>query len=104
MSVLSIAFSLFLLMDSIGNIPLYISLLKGIDPKRQQYIIMREMLIALVIIIIFNFIGSGLMSFLNVTHATVQIAGGLIFFLLCLKMIFPPPTIPVTLCRMKRNL
>lgn len=91
MTILSIAFSLFLLMDSIGNIPFYISFLKGVDPKRQRYVITREMIIALFIIILFNFIGSGLMHFLNVTHDTIQIAGGVILFLLCLKMIFPPP-------------
>lgn len=92
--MLSIAFSLFLLMDSIGNIPLFISFLKGVDPQRQRYVITREMLIALFIIILFNFIGTGLMRFLNVTHDTLQIAGGVILFLLCLKMIFPPPHEP----------
>lgn len=93
-SILSIAFSLFLLMDSIGNIPLYISVLKGVDIRRQRYVITREMLIALFIIILFSFIGNGLMRFLNVTHDTIQIAGGVILFLLCLKMIFPPPHEP----------
>lgn len=90
MSLFSIAFSLFLLMDPIGNIPFYISFLKGLDPKRQQFIIFREMIIALFIIIVFNFIGNALMKFLHVTNDTIQIAGGLILFLLSLKMIFPP--------------
>jgi multiple antibiotic resistance protein len=81
-------------MDSIGNIPLYITFLKGVDPKRQRYVITREMLIALFIIILFNFVGSGLMHFLNIKHATIQIAGAIILFLLCLKMIFPPPHDP----------
>jgi multiple antibiotic resistance protein len=94
MTLLSLAFSLFLLMDSIGNIPFFISLLKGVDPRRQRYVIMREMLIALFIIILFSFIGNGLMHFLHVTHDTIQIAGGVILFLLCLKMIFPPPHDP----------
>lgn len=91
MALLSIAFSLFLLMDPIGNIPFYISILKGINPERQRSIIIRELLIALVIIIFFAFLGNGLMEFLNIECATIQIAGGIILFLLCLKMIFPPP-------------
>lgn len=94
MSMLSIAFSLFLLMDPIGNIPFYISFLKGLDPKRQRVIIIRELVIALFIIILFNFIGDGLMKFLHVQNDTIQIAGGIILFLLCLKMIFPPPHDP----------
>jgi multiple antibiotic resistance protein len=85
----SIAFSLFLLMDPIGNIPFYVSFLKGIDPDRQRQIIVREMAIALFIIILFNFIGDGLMEFLSVSTDTIQIAGGIILFLLCLRMIFP---------------
>ena len=94
MSLYAIAFSLFLLMDPIGNIPFYISFLKGLDPKRQRWVICREMIIALGIIISFHFLGNGLMKFLRVEEDTIQIAGGIILFLLCLKMIFPPPHDP----------
>lgn len=94
MQVLSIAFTLFLLMDPIGNIPFYISFLKGLDPKRQRFVIFRELIIALCIIILFNFVGDGLMKFLHVENDTIQMAGGIILFLLCLKMIFPPPHDP----------
>ncbi len=89
MTLLSIAFSLFLLMDPVGNIPFYLSFLKGIPARRQRIIIIRELVIALGIIIIFNFIGNGLMRFLHVEQSTIQIGGGIILFLLCLKMIFP---------------
>ena len=91
MQVFSIAFTLFLLMDPVGNIPLYISLLKGLDPKRQRYVIFRELIIALIIIILFDFVGDWLMQFLKVENDTIQIAGGIILFLICLRMIFPPP-------------
>jgi multiple antibiotic resistance protein len=90
MGILSIAFSLFLLMDPIGNIPFYISFLKGLDPRRQRFVIFRELIIALLIIIVFNYIGDGLMRFLHVENDTIQIAGGIILFLICLKMVFPP--------------
>jgi multiple antibiotic resistance protein len=87
--MLSMAFALFLLMDPIGNVPIFISVLKDIDPARQRRIIMRELIIALVIIILFNFIGDALLGFLNVTMPTIQISGGIILFLIALKMIFP---------------
>ena len=89
MEMLSIAFSLFLLMDPIGNIPFYISFLKGVDNKRQRYIIFRELIIALFIIYLFAFLGNGLMDFLKVDNNTIQIVGGIVLFLMCLKMIFP---------------
>lgn len=91
MTLFSIALSLFLLMDPIGNIPFYISFLKGLDPKRQRKIIFRELIIALGIIILFTFVGDVLMRFLRIQEDTIQIAGGIILFLLCLKMIFPVP-------------
>lgn len=88
-NMLSVAFALFLLMDPIGNIPLYITFLKGLEPKRQRIVILRELFIALVIIIVFNFIGDVLMQFLHIENDTIQIAGGIILFLICLRMIFP---------------
>jgi multiple antibiotic resistance protein len=91
MSLFAIAFSLFLLMDPIGNVPLYISFLKGVEPRRQKIVIIRELVIALVIIILFSFLGNELMDFLQVAPDTIQIAGGIILFLICLKMIFPSP-------------
>jgi len=56
--VFSIAFTLFLLMDALGNIPLFVSILKDFPPKKQRQIILRELLIALIIIVIFYFIGN----------------------------------------------
>ena len=89
--MLSLAFTLFLLMDSIGNIPFYISFLKKVPPHRQYWVIFREMLIALFIIILFSYLGDQLMIFLGIGHNAIQIAGGIILFLICLKMIFPDP-------------
>lgn len=90
MSLFYIAFSLFLLMDSIGNIPLYLSFLKKVDAKRQRIVIFRELVIALFIILLFSFVGDELMTFLKIENDTIQIAGGIILFILCLRMIFPP--------------
>lgn len=89
LTITSLTVSLFLLMDPIGNVPIYISVLKGIDPKRQKKIIIRELLIALGIIFLFVFIGDGLLNLLGISAHTVLIAGGIILFIIALKMIFP---------------
>ena len=89
MHMFSMAFALFLLMDSIGNVPIFISVLKDVDPERQKRIIFRELVIALFIIVLFNFVGDALLTFLNVSLPTIQISGGIILFLIALKMIFP---------------
>lgn len=83
------AFSLFLLMDPIGNIPFFISILKDIPSGRQLKIILRELLIALAVMIFFNYVGDILLTSLQVTQYSVLISGGIILFLLSLKMIFP---------------
>jgi len=86
-----LSFTLFLLMDSPGNIPFYISFLKEVPPKRQRWIIFREMLIALGLILLFNFVGESLLRFLQIDTSTVLVAGGVILFILSLRMIFPSP-------------
>ena len=92
--ILSLSFTLFLLMDSLGNIPLFMAILKNLHPKRQRQIIRRELIIALGVIILFALIGDAFLSFLNVHQYTVQIAGGIILFLIALKMIFPQHDAP----------
>ncbi len=64
-SILSAATVLFLVMDPLGNIPLFLTLLKDIEEKRRRPIILREVLFALVILLIFLFFGQNLLNFLN---------------------------------------
>lgn len=94
MTLAQIAVTFFLIMDPLGNIPLFISLLKDFPQRRQQIIIFRELVIALVIIIFFNFLGNQLLAILKITQETVQLAGGIILFLISLQMIFPKATHP----------
>lgn len=97
MTLFALTFSFFLLMDPLGNVPIFIALLKDVSIKRQKIIILRELIIALVIIIAFVFFGEGLLNLLHVSPMTIQIAGGLILFIIALKMIFPPPKQEFTL-------
>jgi multiple antibiotic resistance protein len=90
-SIWSAAVLLFFLMDPIGNIPVILSVLKGIDPKRQRVIIVRELLIALVILLIFLFLGKPLLNFLHLQQEAVTISGGIILLIIGLRMIFPKP-------------
>ncbi len=89
MSLLAMAFSLFLLMDPVGNVPLFIAILKDIPSGRQLQIIFRELIIALLIMITFHFVGDALLSALQIQPYAILVSGGIILFLLSLKMIFP---------------
>ena len=89
--ILTAATMLFLIMDPLGNLPIYMSVLKSIDPKRRLWVVFRELTIALIILFVFLFSGQGLLDFLQIEQETVSIAGGIILFLIAIKMIFPKP-------------
>lgn len=89
MNIWSAAIMLFLIMDPLGNLPIFMSVLKVIDPKRRRKILARELLFSLLIMMLFLYSGQAMLDFLNVRQETVSIAGGIILFLIALKMIFP---------------
>ncbi|GET20424.1 MarC family protein [Prolixibacter denitrificans] len=90
-SIWSAAVLLFLLMDPIGNIPILLAVLKGIELKRQRTIIIRELLIALGILVFFIFTGRPMLNFMHLQKEAVTIAGGIILLIIGLRMIFPKP-------------
>lgn len=88
MTVLSAAVLLFLVMDPFGNAPVFISVLKDVPPGKKHQSIIRELLIALVVLILFLLIGPPLLSTLQISAPSLRIAGGIILFLIAIKMIF----------------
>ncbi len=88
-SVARLAVTFFIIMDSIGNIPLCLSLLDRFPKKKKYKIIVREMFIALAVILLFTFLGNKFLELLHVKTSTVGIAGGLVLFIISLQMIFP---------------
>lgn len=80
---------MFFLMDSIGNVPIFIALLKNFSPRKQLFIILRELLIALGIIVLFYFIGDLFLEALSISDQSLRMSGGIILFLISIKMIFP---------------
>ena len=91
MDTFSAAVMLFLIMDPLGNLPIFASILRHIEPKKRRRVLVRELLIALVIMMLFLFAGEAILSFLNLRTESVSIAGGIILFLIAIRMIFPQP-------------
>lgn len=90
MTIASAALLLFLILDPLGNIPVFLSLLKGLPPARQRVVIVRELLIALGVLMLFLWAGRYLLELMHLRQESVSIAGGIILFLIGLRMIFPP--------------
>lgn len=85
------AITLLLIMDPLGNIPPFLSALKKVEPDRRRKILVREILIAYVVLLAFLFAGKYLLRLLSLQEETVSIAGGIVLFLIALRMVFPRP-------------
>ena len=89
MTILSAATLLFLVMDPFGNIPIFLSILEPYSSARRLRIILREMLIALAVLLLFLFAGQYILDALGISESSLTAAGGVILFLIALRMIFP---------------
>lgn len=89
MNIYGAAITLFLVMDPLGNIPLFISILEDVEPRRRPVVIFREMLIALAILVVFLLFGQFILQGLHISEPALSIGGGVVLFLIALRMIFP---------------
>jgi len=87
--MLSATILLILIIDPLGNLPIFMSVLKNLPPNRRRLVLIREMIIALLIMLLFLFTGEKILNVLNLRTETVSISGGIILFLIAIKMIFP---------------
>lgn len=89
MDIMSAVVTLFLVMDPLGNVPMFLSVLKTVAPHRRRRVLLREIGFAYVVLIVFLLLGKVLLRFLGLQPEAISIAGGIVLFLIALKMIFP---------------
>jgi len=89
MDIISAATLLFLVMDPLGNIPVFLSVLDKVAPERRTRVLVRELFLALLVLVAFLYAGQVMLGFLGLSEHSVRIAGGIILFLIALKMVFP---------------
>lgn len=87
--IASAAVTLFLIMDPLGNVPVFHALLSKMDRRRRTLVVARELLIALFILLGFLLAGNTILGFLGLTQPSLSIAGGILLFIISLRMIFP---------------
>lgn len=90
MSLQTLALTLFLIINPLGNMKHFLSLLEGLRPRRQFYVISREMVLALITMFIFSFFGEYIASAFHLSETTIFITSGLILFLTAIRILFPP--------------
>jgi multiple antibiotic resistance protein len=87
--IASAAVTLFLIMDPLGNVPIFNAVLVKLDRRRRTLVVARELLIALIILLGFLLAGNTILGFLGLTQPSLSIAGGILLFIISLRMIFP---------------
>lgn len=90
-SLVSAAVLMLLVIDPFGSIPLFTIALKGVAAEHRMHVILRECLIAALVLFVFLIFGQPIMSVLQLSQTSLGIAGGIILFLVALRIIFPPP-------------
>ena len=89
MNIYTATVTLILVMDPLGNIPVFLSVLNSVERKRRRMIVLRETFIAFIILLLFLFFGKNILESMQISGPALSVAGGIILFLIAIKMIFP---------------
>jgi len=87
-SLSEIVFLLFVVVDPIGNLPFVQAILGPLSRRDYRRVITREVLIAFLVLLCFALAGERVLGLLGVERSSLHVAGGVILFLISLKMIF----------------
>lgn len=88
-TVFAASTTLVLVLDPLGNVPVIHSVLARVSPARRRSIVLRELCIALAVLMLFLWAGSSILSFLGLTPSSLSLSGGILLFVIAMKMIFP---------------
>jgi small neutral amino acid transporter SnatA (MarC family) len=91
MDILAVAVLVFLVTDPFGNTAIYLAALKNVAPERRLRVTLRELLFALALLMLFLTFGEKVLSGLGLSRESTAIAGGIILFVIAMRMIFPGP-------------
>ena len=89
MDLVTAFLTILFVMDPLGNVPVFLSVLKDVPEERRQRVIFRELVFALLILFLFLVGGAWFLALLQLKQESISIAGGIILFIIGLRMIFP---------------
>jgi multiple antibiotic resistance protein len=76
---------LFVAVDAIGVLPMYLGLVEGLAPAEQRSIISQSIATAMIVALLFLFVGEALFRFLDITAADFMLSGGALLFVISLS-------------------
>jgi multiple antibiotic resistance protein len=79
--------TLFVIMDPVGTVPIFLSLTGGYEPPRARRAARQAVLVSLIVIVVFAFFGQSILAYLHVSLPALQCAGGLLLLLVALELL-----------------
>ena len=76
---------LFVAVDALGLLPIFMGLTQGLTRVRIRRIIFESVITAMIVALVFLFVGKGILTLLGITVADFMIAGGTLLFVLSLS-------------------
>jgi multiple antibiotic resistance protein len=89
MTIIQAAVLLLLVMDPLGNVPYFVLVLEKVEPERRRRVLIRELLIAYGLMLIFLFFGAEILHLFQISDETLRIGGGIVLFLIGIGIVFP---------------
>jgi multiple antibiotic resistance protein len=84
----TIAFNLFLIIDPVGCLPLFIAITKDNTKKERRAMVRKAVLIAFFVLVFFAIVGHPLLSYFQITTPAMRIAGGVLLFIIGIEMLY----------------
>ena len=87
-SFVSAFVTLLLVLDPLGSLPIFVSVLRGVAPERRTRVALREAVIAFAVLLVFMVGGQGFLSLMRLSERSLEVAGGVILLIIAIRMIF----------------
>jgi len=88
---LRLLFTVLLVMDPIGVIPQFLSITARYDAETRKGIILKAVLIAGLVLLVFMLVGKLLLDFFGIMPGAFYVSGGILFFMIAFGMIYSRP-------------
>ena len=79
---------LLLVLDPFGSLPIFISVMKAVDPARRTRVAVREVAIASAVLLAFMVGGQSFLRLMRLSERSLEVAGGVILLIIAIRMIF----------------
>lgn len=87
-SLASAFFLLLMVLDPFGSLPIFLSVMRTVSPARRVLVALRETCIAFAVLLAFLFAGQGFLRLMHLSERSLEVAGGVILFMVAVRMIF----------------